>query len=304
MKMVALIRILKIGVVDFWRNRWLSLAAIMMMTLTISIISLFVALDLSINQTAKMLEDKIDISVFFNDNATDANITALQNSLLGRSDVKSITYISREQALARFREQSQYRSTVLKLLDQGYGSKLPRSIEIKANGPENLQSIADYVNQSQYKTSIDKVSYQENKQLIDKYIKSAQFVKEVGLVLSAIFILIAILVIYNTIRLTIFMRREEVEIMQLVGATGWYIKFPFVLEGILYGAFATVITTILLIIGAKSASPYITNYVGSASFNFGQFFTAHLWLIILVEIFVGVVIGGLCSYFAVRTHVK
>ncbi len=302
--MTSFTRVFKIGLIDFWRNRWLSLAATMMMTMTIFTIALFGLLDLSINQTAKTLQEKIDIAVFFKDTATDAQITELQNLLKARPDVKEVQYISRDEALQRFRERSKYRAAVLKLLDQGYGSQLPRSLSVKATTPESLQTIATYIKQPPYDTVIERISYEENKTLIDKYIASTYFIKQTGLFLSVLFVVIAILVIYNTIRLTIFMRREEIEIMQLVGATGWYIKFPFILEGVMYGTFAVIITTVLLIIGARAAAPFVTRYIDSPSFDFQQFFISHLAVLTLIELFVGVIIGGLCSYLAVRRHLR
>lgn len=302
--MMSIIRVFKIGLVDFWRNRWLSLAATIMMAMTIFTIALFVLLNLSINQTAKALQDQIDIAVFFKDSAQDSQIQELQSLLTNRSDIKDVQYVSREEALRRFREKSKYRTAVLKLLDQGYGTKLPRSLSVRANHPESLETIASYIKQPPYDSIIDRLSYEENKTLIDKYIHSTTFIKKTGMFLSTLFTIIAILVIYNTIRLTIFMRREEIEIMQLVGATGWFIKFPFVLEGIMYGTLATLLTTITLVIGARAAAPFITRYIDSPSFDFQQFFVSHLAFITGIELFIGVVIGALCSYLAVRRHLR
>lgn len=295
---------MKIGLLDFWRNRISSLAATLMMTMTVFTIALFMLLNFSINQTAQALQQKIDVAVFFKDTATDQQITSLENLLKNRSDVSQVDYVSRELALQQFKEQSKYRSAVLTLLNQGYGTNLPRSLSIKANDPSSLDAIATFVQQPPYDTLIEHLSYQENKDLINKYINSTAFIKKTGLILSGLFILIAILVIYNTILLTIFMRKEEIGIMQLVGATGWYIRFPFILEGILYGIIATIITTVVLIVGVRTAGPYITRYVDSSSFDFERFFVSFLPLITAVELGIGVVIGALCSFFAVRKHLK
>ncbi len=304
MTFISFGRVLRIGLVDFWRNRWLSLAATMMMTMTIFIIALFVMLNLSINQTAKTLEEKLDIAVYFKDAATDQQIQELQSLLMARSDVKEVQYISREEALQQFRERSKYRTAVLSLLDQGYGNSLPRSLSVKATAPQSLDAIATYIKQPPYDSVIERLSYEENKSLIDKYISGTAFVKKIGIGLSILFTTIAVLVIYNTIRLTIFMRREEIEIMQLVGATGWYIRFPFIVEGILYGLLATVITSIILASGVQAFAPIITRYVDSPSFDFQQFFAQHFLYIILIELGIGVIMGALCSYLAVRKHLR
>ncbi len=300
----AFLRVIKMGLVDFWRNRWLSLAATVMMAMTIFTIALFVLLNVSINQTAKTLQDKIDIAVYFKNEAPDNQIFELQNLLKSRDDVKEVQYISHEEALKRFRDRSKYRNTVQALLDQGFGSKLPRSLSVKATDPKYLDAIAAFIQQPPYDTMIESISHQETKALIDKYIQTTNFVKQTSLILSILFTAIAILIIYNTISMTIFTRKEEIGIMQLVGATAWYIKFPFILEGMMYGALATIITTIVLLAGVRGAAPSITNYINSPGFDFEQFFLVFLPLITALELLVGVVIGGLCSYLAVRKQLK
>lgn len=302
--MISIIRAFKIGFVDFWRNRWLSLAATIMMTLTILTMALFALINFSVTQTTKILQEKIDIAVFIKDEATDAQIQALKNEIGLRPDVKEVTFTTKEDALAQFREASKPRPVIIRLLDMGHGGSIPSSIVVKAKDPSSLQTIADSINQSQYNKLVSKLSYDESKASIDRYISTTRFVERVGWFLSALFILIAILVIYNTIRLTIYMRKTEIDIMQLVGATGWYIKFPLILEGVLYGLIATAVSTALLFIGVKSASPFINRYVDSSSFNFSQFFVDNLGKVVGIELLVGVMIGALCSYLAIRKHLK
>lgn len=302
--MTFILRVLKIGIIDFWRNRWLSLASTIIMVITVFMVSLFVLLDFSVNRTAQILNDKIDISVFFTAAATDVQINDLTALLNNRSDVKDVQYVSSADALVRFRERSKYRAKLLELLDKGYGKNLPRSISIKAENTENLVDIAGFVKQPPYDSIIETVSYEENKDVINKVINSVQLIERSALYLSLLFLAIAILVVYNTINLTIYMRREEIDIMQLVGATGWYIKFPFVLEGVMYGLIAAIVTTVLMWGGATATGPAITRYIDSSGFDFGEFFLQKLPIIILVEFVVGVVVGGLCSYLAVRKQVK
>ncbi len=302
--MTSFLRVIKIGLIDFWRNRWLSLAATMMMAMTVFTVALFIILNMSINVTAKTLQEKIDVAVFFKESATDAQINELQLLLKARPDVKEVTFISREEAQKRLRDRSKYQATVLKLLDQGYGSRLPRSLSVKANEASSLETIASFIDQPPYDAEIENISYKQNKSLIDKFINLTSFVKKTALYLSILFSLIAILVVYNTIRLTILTRHEEIEIMQLVGATGWYIKFPFILEGILYGLIATVVTTVVLVLGAKAASPFLTQFIGSPTFDFQQFFYDNLVLIIIVELACGLLLGAVCSYLAVRKFLR
>ena len=177
---MAIIRGLKIGLVDFWRNRWLSLAATFMMTLTIVTMAMFTLLSLSVNQTTKILQEKIDIAVFIKDEATDIQIQGLQNEIGAMPDVKEVRFTSKEEALAQFREASKPRPVIIRLLDLGHGGSIPRSIVIKANDPSSLESIASAINQSQYNVIVTKVSYEESKSSIDRYISMTHFVERVG----------------------------------------------------------------------------------------------------------------------------
>jgi len=302
--MTPILRVLKIGLVDFWRNRWLSLASTIIMIITVFMVSLFVLLDFSVSRTAQILNDKIDISAFFTSAATDTQINDLVALVKNRPDVKEVQYVSSADALTKFKERSKYRTKLLELLDKGYGANLPRSISVKASDPQKLSDIASFIKQPPYDTIIQTVSYEENKDVITKVINSVELVERSALYLSILFLLIAILVVYNTINLTIYMRREEIEIMQLVGATGWFIKFPFILEGIIYGLLAAVVTTIVLFVGASAVGPSITRYIDSAGFDFGIFFIQKFPIIIAIEFLIGVVVGGACSFLAVRKQVK
>ena len=149
---------------------------------------------------------------------------------------------------------------------------------------------------------IKEISYQQNRDLIGRLLKITTFVSTLGWVLSLLFMLISILIIYNTIRLTIYARSEEIEIMKLVGANDWYVQGPFLLEGMAYGIGASIISTGILYLAFRLVMPAVGNYLGAsgtALFNGVSF-----WLIVIVQLIIGLVLGIGCSVFAVRKHLK
>src|SRR3990167_5269020 len=232
MNWLSFSRITKLGLTNFWRNRWLSLASTLVMTLTLLIITLFVVMTLVIGKTTDRIKAKMDITVYFKDSATTEEISDLQEKLAARADVKEVRYISKEEALQIWNEQQ--KNLRIRELVTPEENPLPRSLAIKAQDPEQLNAIADFLSADANTSIVHKISYEENKQIIDKLLAITSFIKKMGGLFSAIFIIVSILVILNTIRLAIFARKEEIEIMRLVGASDRFIRVPFIVEGTLY----------------------------------------------------------------------
>lgn len=303
MKWESASRIIKLGLTNFWRNRWLSFAATLIMTLTLLIISTFVILTLVIGKTTTSIRDRMDISVYFQDSASIDQIVNLQRQVAARGDVKAVKYISKEEALERFKTQQQGKK-VADLINPEE-NPLPRSLEIKTTAAESLDTINQFINQAQFKSIIHNISYQENKKIIDRLIAITSFIKEIGWLMSGVFVLISILVIMNTIRLTIFTRKDEIEIMRLVGANDSFVRIPFVIEGLLYGVLATVLAMGLVWIGIAILAPRTEQYLGIAvSQRMTGFFLDHFWLMLFLELIVGISIGIICSLISIRKHLK
>ena len=303
MNWISIKRITNLGLTNFWRNRWLSLASTLVMTLTLLIISLFVVMTIVIGKTTDRIKAKMDITVYFKDSATTDEISDIQQKLAARSDVKEVRYISKEEALQIWNEkQKNQRIRELVTTDE---NPLPRSLAVKAIDPANLNNIADYLSSDDFRSIIHKISYEENKQIIDKLLAITSFIKKLGTFFSIIFIIMSILVILNTIRLTIFTRKQEIEIMRLVGASDRFIKVPFIVEGALYGFLACILAMLLLWIGIGLITPLTNQYLGeTVSQNMRNFFAGHFGLILLLQFLVGILVGIGCSLFSIRKYLK
>lgn len=304
MSWITISRITKLGLTNFWRNLWLSLASTLVMTLTLMIISLFVVMTIVINKTTDRIKSKMDVTVYFLDTASTDQISDVQQKLAARTDVKEVKYISKEEALNVWQEQ-QKNQRIRELITESE-NPLPRSLAIKATDPENLNNIADYLASDEFQDIVHKISYEENKAIIDKLLAITSFIKKIGWVASGIFILISILVILNTIRLAIFARKDEIEIMRLVGASDRFIKVPFIVEGILYGLIACILAVLLMGIGIYLIiSPLVTQYLGEpVTQNLKIFFNSHILYIFLLQFFVGIIIGIGCSLISIRKYLK
>lgn len=303
MNWISISRITNLGLTNFWRNRWLSLASTLVMTLTLLIITLFAVMTIVIGKTTDRIKEKIDVSVYFKDSATTQEISDLQQDLAGRSDVKEVRYISKEEALEIWNERQ--KNQRIKELVKPEENPLPRSLTIKAIDPASLEDIASYLDDPELSSIIHKISYEDNKQIIDKLLAITSFIKKIGLAFSVVFIIVSVLVILNTIRLTIFTRREEIEIMRLVGASDRFIRVPFIVEGILYGFIACILAMMVMWIGIGMVTPLTNQYLGTAvTENMQQFFWSHFALIFALQFLVGILVGIGCSLFSIRKYLK
>ena len=269
--------------VSLWRNRWLSLASTLVMIITLIIISLFVSLTIVTNKVTTAIKNKIDMAAYMEDAATDDQVFALRKVLLSRSDVVDVYYVSKKEALRDWQERNKDNADLRDIITEEE-NPLPRSLEVKTKTPEDLDSIAKLLSSQDYSPLVKELSYTKSRDMINRLVRFANFIKISGWTLTIIFVLISILVIYNTIRLTIFARSEEIEIMKLVGATDWFVRGPFIFEGIAYGVAATAISSLLL---------YGGGYLG-VSFA----------LVVVLELAVGVLLGMLCSVLAVKKYLK
>jgi cell division transport system permease protein len=293
----------KSGLSSFARNGWLSVASITVMVLTLLTLSVFFILNIVLNTGIKTIQDKIDISVYFKDDVKQVQVIDIQNELANMSEVKAIKYISKEDAIAKFKEQNKDNQT---LLDSASDPSftLPASLEIKVYTTSSLDKITATVDADKYKASIEKISYKENKEIIDKLFRTTNVTKQIGIIITIAFTLVSLIIIFNTVRIAIFSRMEEIEIMKLVGATPWFIKGPFLIEGMLYGIISTAISITVLSSILYFSAPSIASAIGGVGNDISDFLRENIWQILLIQLTFGISIGVLSSWLAIRKHLR
>jgi len=303
--MIQLIRIMKTGFRNFFRNLWLSTAATAVMTITLTIILFSYVATTALTSTIAQVVEKIDVSVYLKDSVTPAQAANMKAKLEATPNVESVKYITKNDALVIYREQNKNNKELLAAVTKE-DNPLPQSLAIKAKDSTKIDPVIAVVNQPQFKAYLqekDPISYTgERKKTIDRIIGATNFIKRAGLAASALFVIISTLIIFNTIRMAIFTRREEIEIMQLVGATNWFIRGPFVFEAALYGIIATFIAVTLVYSMVLGAGPKISSYVETQAII--DVFRNSPFLIIGAELLIGVAIGALSSLLAMSRYMK
>lgn len=298
----SIYRVLKTALISLWRNRGLSLVATLIMVITLIIISIFLSINIVTNKVTKSMESKIDMAAYIKDEATEEQVTALKKMLSNRSDVIEVKLVTKEEALKRWQERYRENEKIRDVVTET-NNPLPRSLEIKTQQTEDMETIARLLADQTYQTIIRELSYTKSRDMINRISKLTQFIQIVGWSLSAIFILISIMVIYNTIRLTISARSYEIEIMRLVGASDWYVRGPFIVEGVAYGIVATIFASILVILSFNISLPYIKEYLGDFDLG-GGYMGVNIWLVVSLQLLTGVILGALCSVAAIKKHLN
>jgi len=298
----AIKRVFKWGLKNFIRNGWLSTATISIMVLTLLVITVLLMVNVIANATLKNLEDKIDISVYFKLQTPETQILDAKAQLEQLAEVQSIQYTSQNDALIAFKEKHKDNPVLLQSLDELENNPLEASLNIKAKETSQYASINQFLESVHYKDIIDKVNYLQNKGVIEKLSKIIVDVKTFGLILSLALALIVFLVTFNAIRLAIYSSREEINVMKLVGASNWFIRGPFIIEGLMYGLIATIVTMILLYPVFYFVSPKLSSFLPIE--NIFSYFKSNAIVLTLLLLVISSVLGVFSSFFAVRKYLK
>ena len=298
-------RVSRYGLIGFIRNGFVSLAAILIMTITLFTVATLIISGAALNSVLKQLTDNVDVTIYFTTTATTDQITQLQNSLQALPQVASVTYQSADQALAAFQARHANDQLTMQALQELGDNPLGASLEVRAKQTSQYETIAQYVQTQQSSGSdvgnaIDTVNFSQNKTAIDRLTSIINTSRALGFGIALVLGLASLLIAFNTIRLAIYTARDEIGVMNLVGASHWYVRGPFVIAGILYGVISGLIVLILLY--------PITLYLGPGSeaffgtFNVFDYFVGAFPLLFLIIMATGIALGSLSSYLAVRRY--
>ncbi len=305
-KLVTFTRIVNTGAVNFVRNAWLAIAAMAVMIITLTIVLFSVITNATFNNTITQITDRIDVSVYLKDSTDRPRGEQFAEDLKKLPNSESVIYLSKEDALDRYREQNANNPELLSAINET-DNPLPATIQVKPKDLDKIQEIRDFLNKTNNKELWEDVSYRDDrKEAIDKIAHATNLLQRAGIVAVLVFAVISMLIIFNTIQMAIFNRREELTIMRLLGATTWYIRGPFVVETVIYGiisAIASIIIINSLFVAASSALQATS--LGLLDINYSaEYFRSHFWLLLTIQLVLGILIGAVSSVIATRRYLK
>jgi cell division transport system permease protein len=304
--MIDLKRIIKAGWVNFSRGGLVSWAAVLVTTITLSVMVSIILLQTVLYFSLSAIKDKVDVSIYFNVGAPTDQIILLKSSLEKLPEVASISYTSAEEALKIFRDRHESDYPTIQALDEIGTNPLGAYLNIKAKEVNQYESIANFLQSDNALVSsstsiIDKVNYHQNKLVIDRLNAIIAGAQKLGFVITLILIIISVVIMFNTIRLTIFISKEEIGVMRLVGASKIRVNGPFMVEGAIYGIISTVFTMVIFWPVTAWFGSNMTAFLG---LNMYDYYASNFIQIFIIILLSGIFLGIVSSFIAARKYLN
>lgn len=300
-------RITKAGFFNFWRGGTVSLASVLVMLVTLMVVSFISFGNAILDTSLTELRNRIDINVTFITTASEEDILNIKHTLETLPEVSLVTYVSREEALEAFKLRHANDQNILAALEELGDNPLGAVLNIKARDPSQYASVADFLEGSNALSSggltiIDRINYFQNREAIDKLTRVINSADTLGSTLTLFLVIVSVIIAFNTIRLTIYIAKDEISVMRLVGASTSYIQGPFVVVGIIYGLVAGILTLLILLPLTYWLGDAMQNFL--IGFNVFTYYLRHFLEIALLVLVSGVLIGAFSSILATRKYLK
>ncbi len=300
--MINLFRIFKYGIQSFLRNGWLSFSTIAIMILALIVFEGLILFNIISQGAIQTIQNKVDITVYFQSNVPEDTILNLKKSLEGLGEVQYVNYVSEERALADFKALHAGDEAITKTLETLDANPLLPSLDIKAKDIHRYDTIAAYLEKPDFQNVIYKINYTQNQVVINRLISLVDNLTTGGFVLTAFLAFLAASVTFNTIRLAIFSNKDQIGIMRLVGASNKFISGPYVIEGFLYGLVSAVVSFLVMIPIIAAISPKINSFIPEV--NLSSYFASSFLILLLYQLAFGVVLGVVSSIIATRRYLN
>lgn len=299
-------RIIRSGFVGFWRNGFVALASILVMTVALFIVGFLFFTGVVLNASLDQLRQNVGVNAFFDGDVPEESILILQERLRVLPEVANVTYTSREEALKIFRERNQNNPEQLEGLDMLDENPLPANLTIEAVHPSLYEDILSFLDSSAARINgeniVSRTDSDDKSIVIERLTGLIETTERVSFYVALLFIFISIVITFNTVRLAIYTAREEIAVMKLVGASDGYIRGPFIVSGVLSGMFSALLTIVLFYPLTYWLGPVTESRLGGV--DIFEYYLEHFFVIALLLLFVGAFLGVISSTLAVRKYLS
>ncbi len=271
----SLTRIFKFAIQNFWRNIWLSLVTVTMLVLTLLVVNILISLQVMGQAARREVEKKIDLTVGFKPGVSEKVVTEVQSYLGSLSQVVAVEEISATEALESFRRRHQNNPAVLISLEEVGGNPFGPSLVVRARGSQDYPFILEALENPTYREYVQDKDFIDHELVISRINTIVSRFRNFGVALAGIFAIIAVLIIFNTIRVAIYTYREEIGIMKLVGASNWFVRLPFLLESVFYSLLAVGLTAVIVFPAATFLEPVLTRFFDGETVGLVAYFKLH-----------------------------
>lgn len=290
---------------SFRRNWVMSLVAVTIIYISLLLVGAFFLTSAVLGNIISSVEAKVSVQVFLKDGAAPADVQALQGDVLRIPNVKGVSYVSKEEALQRFTERMK---NTPQLIEQLRGNPLPASLEVALDDPRGVKAVVAGIEKDPNLAKVIKnpanpeasdIKYGQD--IVDRLFKLTGIVRVFALAFLILLLVVSLVLIGNTIRLAIYARRREIGIMRLVGASNWFIRTPFLMEGVLQAIIGSVLAILTLLAAQSVIVPWLQTTLAFLQVSVSGGTVAQL---VGLLIGAGVLIGLIGSGVAVRRYLK
>jgi cell division transport system permease protein len=279
----------------FWRNPVMSLASTFTVALMLLLFAFFLATDRGLQAAVGVLESKVELALFLEDDARVSDILDLRARIEADPAVSRVDYVTKDQAMARLVDIAARRPDI-QIVDTS-SNPLQDSLEIKLAHAQDAPRVTAMLREEIGKGVVNDVV--DNPQVVDKLLTITRVLSFGGIAILAMMLIVALFVIVNTIRIAVHARRDEIEIMKLVGATDWFVRWPFILEGMLVGAIGAIAATIVVLVAAGPVMNAMVSFIEILPLSFG---TTFVWQLVGSVFALALAVGGGGAMLSVRAH--
>ncbi len=295
----SLKRMFRLGWDNFYREKGISFVAVFVLTVVIIMATSIFIVGAITEDIINSVKEKADITIDFQLSVSEAEILEVQKEIESSFEVTSIKYTSKEEAKTAFIRRFGDRASVMESLEE-VGNPFPSSLSIKADDPYIYQQVSDLL-KNKYSAIVDSVDFYHRQEVIEGIFSLTDNARKVGVVLVTIMGVISVLLVYNTVKLAIYEMREEIRVMRLVGASNAFIQGSFIIQGVLMGLVAAVLSFLLLFPGGYMI---ISPYDISIDIDINRYVFEMMPLIIIIHLGTGILLGVLSSLIASNKHLK
>lgn len=299
-------RVIKFAWQSFFRNFWLSVVTVVIITLSLFSISFLLMINILTQHVLEVVKERTEVYIDLTSQATNEQAQVLVDELKKLPAIKEAQFITPEQTLENFKKRHQSDSLMLESLNSLTANPFTGSIMIKVNKIDDFPVILSELSKADYAPflEIEDQEFIDSKLLIERITDYSHKIQRTLLVVSLIFSLISILVVFNTIQIGIYTHREEIGIMKLVGASNSFIRFPFLIEGFLYSLLGVIFLTLLLYPFLSLAQPYLDSFFREYSLNLITALNQNFFKVFGTELIIAVIITAGSSFLATRKYLK
>lgn len=301
--MLSFLRIIKFSFQDIARNVWLSIVTITILLIALFSINTLLTVRAVSDNAVNAVKEKIDISLYLKADASEKDIIALQERIAGLPEVKSVGYTSKQDALEVFRTRYRDNQEILQALNALGNNPLSPSLAIVPSDIDNATNLINILRQLD-SDIIESRDFSDNSVIVNKIQNITKRINEVGAVIIIVFVLISLLVVYNSIRVAVYTHKKEIEIMRLVGASNFFIYMPFLFSAFIYALLSVLIMIALFYPFLTLIQPYLSVFLAGYNVDLLEYFVYNFWVIFGAQFVIIFFITLFASFYAVRKYAR